>query len=249
MKMLPFLCLLICVASCRHESDKGPSAQEIVDKAIQRAGGDRYRNSGIAFRFRDRDYRKEITKDGILMKRITVSDSDTITDIFSGNGFKRLVNGSLVAVPDSMAVKYSNSINSVFYFASLPYGLNDRAVNKEYMGIARIGDTPYHKVRVTFDKEGGGKDYEDEYVYWFSVETYEPEYLAYDYHVDGGGSRFRKAYNERYVDGIRFVDYYNYAPTERTDPAILDKLYENGELNLLSNIELREIEVISDSYN
>lgn len=249
MKLLPVLCLLACFTACRDKTVHRPDAQEIVDVAIEKAGGDRYNNSEISFRFRDRMYRKEKSDEGALMKRITVMDSDTVTDILSGTGFKRLVNNTLVTVADTMAVKYSNSINSVFYFAYLPYGLNDRAVNKEYIGIAQIGGTSYYKIRVTFDREGGGKDYEDVYVYWFNMQTSKPDYLAYDYHVDGGGSRFRKAYNERYVEGIRFVDYYNYAPSERTDPAKLDKLYEEGKLNLLSNIELRNIEVISDSYN
>ena len=51
-------------------------------------------------------------------------------------------------------------------------------------------------------------------MYWFNKETFKPDYLAYDFHTDGGGVRFRKAYNERYVDGIRFVDYENYKPRD-----------------------------------
>ena len=111
---------------------------------------------------------------------------------------------------DSIANVYANSVNSVHYFANLPYGLNDPAVNKEFLGEVAIKDKEYYKIKVTFDQKGGGKDYEDIYLYWFNKETFKPDYLAYKFYVDGGGIRFRVAYNERYLGGIRFVDYENY---------------------------------------
>jgi len=56
--------------------------------------------------------------------------------------------------------------------------------------------------------------------------------------------RFRAAYNERTVNGIRFVDYKNYKPNI-TDVTLydLDTLYESEELELLSKIELENVRV------
>jgi hypothetical protein len=56
--------------------------------------------------------------------------------------------------------------------------------------------------------------------------------------------RFREAYNECYVNGIRFVDYKNYKPINKdADLFDLDRLFENNELKLLSKIENKNIVV------
>ena len=58
------------------------------------------------------------------------------------------------------------------------------------------------------------------------------------------GTRFRGAYNERIVNGLRFVDYNNYkSGDESLDPLELDKAFETGKLKLLSKIELKNIVV------
>ncbi|MEL6484145.1 MAG: DUF6503 family protein, partial [Bacteroidota bacterium] len=89
-----------------------------------------------------------------------------------------------------------------------------------------------------------GDDFEDTYIYWFNTETYLPDYLAYDFHVNGGGQRFREAYNERYVEGIRFVDYNNFKPKQK-DAKVEDlgKAFEKNELELLSKIVLENVQV------
>ncbi|MEM9686700.1 MAG: DUF6503 family protein, partial [Bacteroidota bacterium] len=70
------------------------------------------------------------------------------------------------------------------------------------------------------------------------------DYLAYEFHVNGGGLRFREAYNIRTVNGIRFVDYNNFKPkTKNTNIYDLDNSFENGELELLSEIILEDVEV------
>ncbi|MDX1315190.1 MAG: deoxyribose-phosphate aldolase, partial [Eudoraea sp.] len=62
--------------------------------------------------------------------------------------------------------------------------------------------------------------------------------------------RFRKALNERYVGGIRFVDYLNYKPRSLDFRVYeLDSLFLKKELELLSEIKLEEISVTPDSYN
>jgi hypothetical protein len=144
-----------------------------------------------------------------------------------------------------MATRYSNSVNSVHYFAQLPYGLNDNAVQKELLGEATINGNPYFEVGVTFKQEGGGTDFQDKFVYWIHKENYTVDYLAYSYETDGGGIRFREAYNVRYVDGIRFADYNNYKP-ESLEVSLtdLDALFAKGALKLLSKIETESIGVM-----
>jgi len=236
------LLLLISIFSCKEKEPTLLSAQEIVDKSIEASGGELYQKNNVVFEFRDKSYALDVSSGQRILKRITTTDSSVVTDIKSPSGFERFVNDSLVMLHDTLANKYSNSVNSVHYFAYLPFGLNDSAVNKSMLGKVKIKNEEYYKIKVTFDQQGGGDDFDDVYLYWFNAKTLKPDYLAYEFHVDGGGMRFREAYNERRVGGIRFVDYRNYKPeTELKSILEIDKAFESGELELLSKIELKNV--------
>lgn len=247
MKRIFLIGLTMFSFACKEKPKETLTAQEIVDKSIEVSGGVLYKDYNTTFAFRDKTYHSKNENGKIVLDRVFDLDSVTIRDVKNGNDFERYMNDSLVTVPDTMAVKYANSVNSVHYFSRLPYGLNDAAVNKELLGDESIDGETFYKVKVTFDQNGGGDDYDDTYVYWFDKETFKPEYLAYDFHVNGGGQRFRKAYNERYVNGIRFVDYENYKPKkEGSDILDIGKLFSSGDLELLSKIELTDIAVEKD---
>ena len=243
------LFLFLILMACGQHSRKSITAQQIIDRAIDSSGGSLYAASDFSFDFRNKTYVLEREGNKKILKRIERSDSATIVDVKRSNGFERSVNDSVVIVVDSMANRYANSINSVHYFAYLPYGLNDKAVNKKLLGETQINNKKYYEVQVTFDQENGGEDFEDVYIYWFNMETFKPDFLAYEFHVDGGGMRFRAAYNERYVNGIRFVDYKNFKPKGATSIQEIERLYDTDKLELLSKIELSNIEVIQDNYN
>lgn len=247
-KLLVVLLSLIAFA-CKTE-EKKLSAQEIVDKSIQVSGGDLYLNSIITFDFRDRHYISEQKGSKKTLKRILKNDTIHLLDILYISSFERFKNDSLVSLPDSLAVKYGNSVNSVHYFSKLPYGLNDQAVHKELLEETEIKGEKYFKVKVTFNQEGGGDDFDDTYIYFFNKITFKPDYLAYDFHVNGGGMRFREAYNERYINGIRFVDYNNMKPLDANVSVLkIDSLFNSNRLELLSKIELKDITVSQGSYN
>ncbi|MEX0315670.1 MAG: DUF6503 family protein [Allomuricauda sp.] len=236
--------LTLFVLSCKDKPKTEVTVQEIVDKSINVSGGDMYASHGTSFEFRNRKYISQNVDGKKILKRVSMLDSVTILDIKTNTSFERYMNNTMTDLPDSISNRYANSVNSVHYFARLPFGLNDRAVNKELLGEETLKGKEYYKVKVTFDQAGGGDDFDDTYVYWFNKETFKPDYLAYDFHVNGGGQRFREAYNERYVNGIRFVDYNNYKPkTKGTDILGIGQLFEKGELDLLSKIELSKIEV------
>ena len=112
------------------------------------------------------------------------------------------------------------------------------------MGETNIQGQPYHKLEVTFAQEGGGTDYEDVYLYWIHPQTYTLDYLAYSFHTDEGGLRFRKSYEPQVIGGIRFQNYINYEPLRQETPLLdLDKLFAAGKLKELSRIELKNIQV------
>lgn len=246
----PIVVILVVLAvACGDRRPETPGAQAIVDRAIEAAGGDRYEQSRVRFTFRDRQYEYFRDKGKRVLMRVTDTDTARIEDVLTGGALERKIDGHPVTLADSTQKAISEAVNSVHYFAYLPYGLNDAAVRKEYLGKAVLGGSEYHKVRVTFREEGGGADFEDVFVYWFHTGSFLPDYLAYEYHTNGGGKRFRKAYNERRAGGIRFVDYENYRYEGPLPVTALDSLYEGGELELLSRIELLDLEVTPDNYN
>ncbi|WP_299551399.1 DUF6503 family protein [Seonamhaeicola sp.] len=231
-----------CLLSCKQEP---LSANAIIDRSIEVSGGAHVKNATISFDFRDIHY-TAIRNDGIFkLGRTFVKGQDTIMDWLSNDAFKRTINNQPLKVPDSMVPRYSASVNSVHYFSVLPFGLNDGAVNKDYLGDVKVKEKTYHKIKVTFNEAGGGEDFEDVFIYYVDTKTFKVDYLSYSYEEDHGiGLRFREAYNERFIKGVRFVDYNNYRPKKEKEPLDnLEVLFENDGLELLSKIELKNIKV------
>ena len=231
--------LISCTSSNNHFT-----AQQIVDKTIASSQMNKIANAKLSFEFRGRTYTAERNQGNFILKRITKSGTETLTDILSNSGFKRLLNGNPMQVLDSMTKKYSESVNSVHYFSVLPYGLNDSAVNKKVLPSVTINKKEYHKVEITFNRDGGGVDFEDIFVYWIEKKHFKIKYLAYQFHVNGGGKRFREVRKEHLVQGVRFADYNNYKPyNPEVDVRDLDKTFEKGGMTKISEIILENIQL------
>jgi len=243
MKYIIVLILALFVTSCEEEKE-GITADEIISKTIENAGGDIYKRATVQFKFRDNTYKSIRNGGEFQLERIISDSAGTFRDVVSNTGFQRFKNDSLINVPDSMTVRYSGSVNSVHYFAQLPYGLNDKAVNKKLVGDAEIKGEPYYQLKITFQLDGGGADHHDEFLYWIHKEKFTIDYLAYKFMMDEGGIRFREANNPRIIMGMRFVDYNNYKINDfNTDLCNLDELFEEGKLELLSTIKTEDVEV------
>jgi len=244
MRQLYIFMLFLSLAACKQE-EKQLTAQQIIDKTIENAGGAKYKAATIQFTFRDVKYSSQRENGNYQLTRTSTDSLGETRDVLTNLGFERYANGTKLILPDSTATKYANSVNSVHYFVQLPHGLNDPAVGKELVGEAEIDGQQYYEVKVTFAKEGGGTDHEDEYMYWIAKEGFTVDYLAYKFYTGKGGIRFRKAYNPRMVNGIRFVDYENYKlePWEAVDLQNVDELFKTGKLELLSKIETEAISV------
>jgi len=243
MKYHYFLILIIVLSACKTET-KSLTAQEIIDKSILASGTQQVENSEISFEFRNNKY-KAVRSNGVYkLHRIYTKDSIVINDVLTNDGYTRKENDILVSVPDSMKVRYSNSINSVHYFSVLPYGLNDKAVKKRLLKSSNVKGVDYYKIEITFSENGGGEDFEDVFIYWVRKDNFLIDYLAYAYQTNGGGKRFRELKEQCVKNGIRFVDYINYKPIEKNTKLVdLDKAYENDKLEKVSEIVLEDIRV------
>lgn len=235
---------VLMIVSSTWSCDEKPDPQMIIDKAIEKHGGDHYNNVLIAFDFRDRHY-TILKKDNKFEYTRSFEDSlGSFKDVLNNDGFYRLLNGEKIGIPDSMAAKYARSVNSVVYFATTPFVLNDEAVRKKYIGMCSLNGQKYHKIEVSFDQQGGGIDYDDVFVYWINKDKYTMDFLAYEFHVDGGGTRFREVHNRRRVGEILFTDHVNYKYTSEDTPLKdYDQLYEDNQLTRLSHIDLENVTV------
>ncbi len=235
-----YVSLLILLVSCKPKF----TAQEIIDQSLAYSMSNKIGDATISFAFRNNNYEAIRNNGTFKLTRIVKTDTTTVKDVLFNDGFKRFINDSLVKLSEEEVNKYSNSVNSVHYFSVLPFGLNDKAVQKKLLNPVTIKGKEYYKVRVTFTEEGGGEDFDDVFIYWFSKDNFQLDYLAYKYHTNGGGIRFRDVKEEKLVNGIRFVDYNNYKPLDKDiDFYSIDKLYEEGKLKKLSEIVLENIKV------
>ena len=244
-KAILFLSIILFFG-CKSEKQE-LTAEQIVDKAIEAAGGSKYENAQISFRFRDYEYESSRKNGDYSLKR-SFRDSlgRNVEDELTNAEFTRKINDSVVQLSASLSGVYSNSVNSVHYFFQLPFGLNSEAVIKEKSGKDSIASKEYHKIKVTFRQEGGGTDYEDTYMYWIGTEDFLVDFLAYNYETNDGGVRFRKAINPRVINGIRVVDYENYKYSDKEiELSKLDSLYEAGKLEKVSEIINENVNISS----
>jgi len=239
------LILPLFTVGCTYDNE--PEA--IIQKTIETHGGDKLYNSNIAFTFRGDRFERSY-QNGRFRYARTFTDTlgQTVYEAINNDSTWREIDGQPVSLSDSTKANIHESINSIIYFGFLPFKLDDEAVNERYIGTATINGSPYHEIEITFDKQGGGKDYQDRFVYWIHRNKYTIDYFAYHYHIDGGGVRFREAYNRRSINGIRFQNYRNYKPV--SDSLLpeykierFDELLKNNQLKLVSRVAIDSVSV------
>jgi hypothetical protein len=243
MKILAFSFVLLSFTFFGISCDSRTEAEKIVDATIDAYGGALYETSAITFDFRGTHYSIFKSPTAFEYSREFSDSTGQVVDVLNNAGFTRKVNGVLIdTLTEERIGAFSRSVNSVAYFAFLPYGLNDAAAIKTYLGKTTIKGKEYHQVKVTFQAEGGGDHFEDEFLYWFGVDDSQMDYMAYSYHTDGGGVRMRDVRATREVGGIRFQDYNNLKAARKETPLdSMQVLYETGALVKLSEINLENI--------
>lgn len=257
LSILILLCIAIVVA-CKPDNAKKrnaslnektassktaePSkADQILDQAMVAHGGDLYDAAHYSFVFRNHTYAFKNEGGSYEYTKMSKDSMSLTRDVLKNDTFTRTINGAVVALTEKKIKSATEALNSVIYFATLPHKLKDESVQKTYVGETTISGKEYDVLGITFNKEGGGEDFDDAYHYWINTETNKIDYFAYNYTVNNGGVRFRSAYNRRVVDGITFQDYINYEADLGTSLEELPKLYETGKLKELSKIRTEDV--------
>lgn len=205
------------LAACGPPGPAGDAeALALVERAREAHGSDALDGAEVTFSFRGTPF--TLTRDGGAFRYArTLTDSlgRTVEEVVDNDGAHRFVDGAPVPLSEAEAGRLATAVNSVAYFALLPYALADPAVRAEALGPGEVGGEAFDRLAVTFAQDGGGADWEDRYVYWLRPDGRIATY-AYTYRPDPAdtsrtetGTRFRQLLAERRVGGVLFQDWRN----------------------------------------
>jgi len=251
-----FLCLVLGLAACTP-SASGPQgdadALELVERVRERHGVHVLDNAEVTFSFRGTPF--TVRRDGSKFRYARTVTDDAgrqLEEVVDNTGVHRFVDGAEVELDEAEAGRLMTAVNSVAYFALLPYSLTDSAVRVRALGPDSVGGQAYDRLEATFAQEGGGTDWDDRYVYWLRQPDAIMDYLAYSYAVTPGdtsrnetGTRFREVLGTQDVAGVRFQNYRNLT-ADSIGPRDLERfgeLYDAGQTWTISDIILDSIRV------
>ena len=239
LKKTIYITLFIFLNSCSNHN-----AQSLIDDVIAEYGGDKWNTADIRFSFRGNKYQIRNNNGKYKYSEVKIVNEMIEKLELTNERLSFYRNDTLFNVPDSVHNKHYERLNSIVYFTSIPFNLNDKAVQKKYLGYGNIKDHSYDKIEITFKKESGGIDYDDVFLYWVNQKTKRIDYFAYKYNRNNGGSRFRVTTNARRVNGILFVDHENYkAEIKIENLQDYEDLLTKGKLVKVSEVKIKNIKV------
>lgn len=214
--------LALLLAACATPDPAGPTGEADAVRLVRAAqaahGTDRLDGRTVHFTFRGTPF--TVRRDGgqfRYTRTVTDDAGREVVQTVSNDGVTQTVGG--VATPfasDTEQRAAETAVNSVVYFALLPASLTDPAVRVRTLGRDTLGGQPLDAVEVTFAPDGGGRDWDDRYVYWLHPTRRTVDALAYTYAETSGdtaraatGHRLRIVTGVQTVGGVRFQDYVN----------------------------------------
>ena len=216
--------------------------KKLIRQAIEAHGQNAFGDASFAFSFRGVPYRVARSNGLYRYERTVTTQGTAVHEVLQNSGFTASVAGNVLTLSPRVQGSRERSLNSVVYFASLPYVLEDRAVQPRAVGEVEIGERRYRVVEVRFAREGGGVDHDDVFRYWFDAESGRLDYLAYRFHTNKGGVRFRVATEHPVVGGVTFIQWDNYGVDDKSlDLKSLPERWRSGKLPKLSTIRLDSI--------
>lgn len=220
---------------------------EIVDRAIEYHGGERYVRSRSELRLCSASGCYEVSAE----RRGGLFDYRVAGPVSAGRRFVRWTNDSLEATLDGRpleptaeeAARLREWLMARLYFCFLPFRLNDPGVLKEEQASDPWSGRSLRRVKVTFVPDSSpGAD--DEFVYWLDPESGRVELYAYSFPENGGGLRLRRGFNYRRVGGLLFFDQENLGiDGAGLSVDMIDESFAARRMHPVSTVELRDVRV------
>ena len=257
MRCLLLACLVL--AACTAPAPEGPQgdadALALVERLRARHGVEALDRAEVTFSFRGTPF--TAWRDGAQFRyaRQRVDEAGRrVEEVVDNAGTHRFIDGQKVELTEDEAGRVHTAVNSVVYFALLPYALADPAVRVRALGPDSVAGRAYDRLEATFAQEGGGTDWEDRYVYWIRQPDAGAtlDFLAYSYAPTPGdtsrnetGVRFREVIGAQDVGGVRFQNYRNLT-ADSIGPRDLERfgdLHDAGRTRPVSDVVLDAVRV------
>lgn len=224
----------------------GSQRLDIVDRAIEYHGGDRFRESRTQLELCSKPGCYEVSaaiQGGLYEFRVRgpYRGGERVV-LVTNDRVRRWQDELEVEVPSDRRAALRDWAMGRVYFCFLPFRLNDDSVIKEDLGLEEWSGRNLHKVKVTF-APGTSTDSEDQFLYWFDPSTGRLEQFAYSFVGRPGGLRFRQLSNFRRVGGLLFFDQENWGAAG--DALTVDEISPAfvATMEKISSVELRNIQV------
>ncbi|WP_412068397.1 DUF6503 family protein [Rubrivirga sp. IMCC43871] len=252
--LLAALVVVLALAACeRPAAPQGdPEALALLDRTRIHHGSGQLDRAEVSFSFRGTPF--TVRRDnGAFRYARTLTDSlgRTVEEVVDNDGPHRFVDGAEVPLDAAEAGRLTTAVNSVVYFALLPAPLTDPAVRARVLTPDRVGGEDYDRVAVTFAREGGGADFDDEYVYWLRQTDGQIGYYAYTFAVTPGdtaraatGTRFREPIGESRVGGVLFQDWRNWSADSLGALSTYGDVFDERRTFVVSDVVLDDIRVV-----
>lgn len=231
--------LIVVFVSCKTETQQTvttPDAKQLLDVAVEKAGGDLFYNAEITFRHQGIAYKSHRT-DAVFSLQRFLPDTLRTVDLLSNGGMVRLQNSEQVPLDSVQTKNYGAAIEKIHFLATAPFGYLNKTDSLDYMGEVVLADKGYHKV---FQQRENGETL----VYWLATENLEMHYLAHRLQTDRMQLRFLEVIQPTTIEGIRFKNYRAYRPKDaQTALTDLDQAFEAAAMHRLSDVVFQNIAV------
>ncbi len=239
--------MIITTPACKPKVDnKDP--QYVIDQSIKAHGSKVFDQSIIEFRMGNRFYKSTRNQGQFFYERFWDSLGVTIHDALSNSGFVRQVGQGEIILDTKKIDNFSSSLRSIMYRFALPFGFNDPATVKTYLGEVILMEQPYHKIKITFRLNPNDRTiYDNEYVAWIHKTRFTMDYLAYLLNEPAEkGSRFLQATNPRKLEKLLVQDYKVFRPVQDsvlTHPDDLDQAWAANQLIASPPIQVTQLKI------
>jgi hypothetical protein len=134
------------------------------------------------------------------------------------------------------------------YLFSLPFGFNDPAAVKTYLGEVILMEQPYHKIKITFMLNPLDRTIHDNtYVAWIHKTRFTLDYIGYLLNEpEEKGTRFLQATNPRKIEKMVVQDYRVFKPAQDSipvQPEDLDQAWAANQLITFPSIQVTQIKI------
>ena len=233
--------------ACKPETTNN-DPQYIIDQSLKAHGSKVFDQSIIEFKIGNRFYKSTRSQGQFRYERFWDSIGVTIHDDLTNNGLVRQIDQTEIILDTKKIDNYSSSLRLTMYHFALPFGFNDPAVIKTYLGEVILMEEPYHKIKISFKLNPNDRTIHDNvYIAWIHKKKFTMDYLAYVLkEPEDKATHFMQVVVAQKIESFRVQDYKVFKPTQDslfTRPEDLDQTWAANQLMEWSTFKVNQLKI------